>query len=83
LEKKKLKNKESKPVEDNFIGFENVAPSLTHMSIVGLLNQDKIKYVISQNIDGLHIRSGIPKEKLSGLFVFSYPKSCMETLLKV
>jgi NAD+-dependent protein deacetylase sirtuin 6 len=83
MEKKKQKNKEINPLEDNFIGFENIAPSLTHMAIVGLLNQDKIKYVISQNIDGLHIKSGIPKEKLSGYLVISHQKNCMEILHKV
>eukprot|EP01080_Neovahlkampfia_damariscottae_P002457 gene2457-3167_t len=63
LEKKGIKD----PLEGNFKGFENISPSLTHMAIVGLLNNDKVKYVVSQNIDGLHLRSGVPEEKLSEL----------------
>lgn len=61
LEKKGIK------VEKDKIDIENALPSFTHMAIVSLLKNDKIKYVISQNIDGLHIKSGIPKEKLSEL----------------
>jgi NAD-dependent SIR2 family protein deacetylase len=42
-------------------------PSLTHMSIVQLLNQDLMKFLISTNTDGLHRRSGVPAAKISEL----------------
>lgn len=61
LEKKGIK------VSKDKIDIESALPSLTHMGITALVNQDKVKYVISQNIDGLHIKSGLPKEKLSEL----------------
>lgn len=35
------------------------------MSMVELINQNYLKHVISQNVDGLHRKSGIPAEKLS------------------
>ena len=38
--------------------FVNAVPSLTHMAIVGLLRAGKVRYVISQNVDGLHLRYG-------------------------
>ena len=42
-------------------------PSLTHMSLVALLNAGLLKHVISQNTDGLHRRSGIHPVNLSEL----------------
>ena len=42
-------------------------PTATHMSLVELVNRGILKYIISQNCDGLHRRSGIPPEKISEL----------------
>ena len=42
-------------------------PSLTHMALVELMNQDHLKCVVSQNIDGLHRKSGIDPDKLAEL----------------
>jgi NAD-dependent SIR2 family protein deacetylase len=42
-------------------------PSTSHMAIAALLNQQKVKHLISQNTDGLHVRSGIPFERISEL----------------
>eukprot|EP01089_Gocevia_fonbrunei_P001635 TRINITY_DN1151_c0_g1_i1.p2 TRINITY_DN1151_c0_g1~~TRINITY_DN1151_c0_g1_i1.p2 ORF type:complete len:481 (-),score=94.06 TRINITY_DN1151_c0_g1_i1:58-1500(-) len=42
-------------------------PTPTHMSIVKLQKQGICKYLISQNCDGLHRRSGISPEKISEL----------------
>src|SRR4051812_49767850 len=37
------------------------------MSLVALHKHNKMAYLVSQNVDGLHLRSGIPKEKLAEL----------------
>jgi NAD-dependent SIR2 family protein deacetylase len=42
-------------------------PSPTHMAIVELCKKGYCKFVISQNVDGLHRRSGIPPEILAEL----------------
>jgi len=42
-------------------------PTATHMSIVQLQSQGYLKYLISQNCDGLHRRSGFPNHVLSEL----------------
>ncbi|CAG9951926.1 unnamed protein product [Clonostachys rosea f. rosea IK726] len=54
-------------------------PTLTHMALVELQNRGFLKYLISQNCDGLHRRSGILPEHLSELHGNSnreYCKSC-------
>lgn len=35
------------------------------MSLVELMKRGLLKFVISQNVDGLHARSGIPSDKLA------------------
>lgn len=42
-------------------------PSLTHMSLVTLQQYGVLKYLVSQNTDGLHLRSGFPTDFLSEL----------------
>jgi mono-ADP-ribosyltransferase sirtuin 6 len=42
-------------------------PTATHMTFVELYNRGVLKYVISQNCDGLHRRSGLPASAISEL----------------
>ncbi|KAL2129626.1 hypothetical protein VTI74DRAFT_7507 [Chaetomium olivicolor] len=42
-------------------------PTLTHMALVELQNRGLMKYLVSQNCDGLHRRSGILPDKISEL----------------
>ena len=37
------------------------------MAMVELMNRDRLKKIISQNVDGLHRKSGIPAENLAEL----------------
>ena len=45
--------------------IQRAIPSSTHMAMVELMNRGHLKGVISQNIDGLHRKSGIDPSKMS------------------
>ncbi len=47
--------------------FNSVEPNAGHRAIVELQNLDKLKFLISQNVDNLHLRSGIRRELLAEL----------------
>eukprot|EP01125_Pyxidicula_operculata_P015677 TRINITY_DN5346_c0_g1_i1.p1 TRINITY_DN5346_c0_g1~~TRINITY_DN5346_c0_g1_i1.p1 ORF type:complete len:529 (-),score=90.75 TRINITY_DN5346_c0_g1_i1:196-1782(-) len=49
------------------INAAKAIPSYTHMALVELEKRNKLKYIISQNCDGLHRKSGIPSTKISEL----------------
>ncbi|XP_076459567.1 uncharacterized protein LOC143292836 [Babylonia areolata] len=40
-------------------------PTYTHMCITKLFKMGRVKYLVSQNCDGLHIRSGYPRTSMS------------------
>ena len=43
------------------ISFENAKPTLTHIAITKLVDEGIVNYVITQNVDGLHRRSGLSR----------------------
>lgn len=49
------------------VSFDDAEPTFTHMAIVALAKSEKVQYVVSQNIDGLHLKSGLERSKLSEL----------------
>ncbi|XP_031258955.1 NAD-dependent protein deacetylase SRT1-like [Pistacia vera] len=68
--------REGKPLPEASLPFHRAMPSMTHMALVELEKAGILKFVISQNIDGLHLRSGIPREKLAELHGDSFMEAC-------
>ncbi|KAA8526625.1 hypothetical protein F0562_008172 [Nyssa sinensis] len=59
--------REGKGVPEASLPFHRAMPSITHMALVELEKAGILKFVISQNVDSLHLRSGLPREKLAEL----------------
>jgi NAD-dependent deacetylase len=47
--------------------WSKASPNEGHLAIVELQNLNKLKYLISQNVDNLHLKSGIREENLAEL----------------
>lgn len=69
LEKKGLK-------PDMNISFNDAIPTKTHMALAKLVEVGKVQYIVSQNIDGLHLRSGVPRSHLAELHGNMFIEQC-------
>ncbi|KAG5667810.1 hypothetical protein PVAND_015779 [Polypedilum vanderplanki] len=69
-----LEQKGIKPKID--VSFKDAIPSKTHRILKLLLDRGFIKFIISQNIDGLHMRCGTPRKNLSELHGNMFTSEC-------
>ena len=54
------------PTKKNFnTTIAEAVPTKTHMSLVTMMEKGILKHIISQNIDNLHIKSGIPPQNIT------------------
>ena len=68
--RKKYENQSNKKAADYKTlrtGIQKAYPSKTHMALVELANRGHLKYLISQNIDGLHRKSGFDPRLMAEL----------------
>lgn len=69
-----LEEKGEKPSMN--IEFEDAVPTKTHMALKALIDGGQAKYIVSQNIDGLHMKSGVGREYLSELHGNIFVENC-------
>ncbi|KAF5299283.1 hypothetical protein FQA39_LY02456 [Lamprigera yunnana] len=58
------------------ISFNDALPTRTHMALKTLVENDYVKFIISQNIDGLHLRSGISRQYVAELHGNMFTEQC-------
>ncbi|CAI2373302.1 unnamed protein product [Moneuplotes crassus] len=53
-------------------------PSYSHMAIAKLIEEGLVEHLISQNVDGLHVKSRVPLSKLTELHGNVFSESCQK-----
>jgi len=56
--------------------FDDARPSFTHYALACLVHVGIISRIVSQNVDSLHLRSGVPKSRLSELHGNIFMEKC-------
>jgi mono-ADP-ribosyltransferase sirtuin 6 len=79
--KQKLSESSSPTVESSSpevaMDFSAARPTLTHRAITFLAKEGKMKYCISQNVDGLHRRSGLSRDFHSAVHGCVFTEKCI------
>ena len=58
-EEKQENAEEEEEEEDDGVAYDKLRPTYTHECLVKLMTDNRLKYCISQNGDGLHMLSGM------------------------
>jgi NAD+-dependent protein deacetylase sirtuin 6 len=73
---RELQTEEIAKEAKNEMNFTAAMPTLTHNIITSLVARDIVKFVITQNVDGLHRRSGLLRAKHSVLHGCAFTEKC-------
>ena len=57
--------------------FSAARPTLTHAALAALVTAGRVTTIVSQNVDNLHRRSGVPREKLAELHGNCFIEVCV------
>ncbi|GFR78278.1 NAD-dependent deacetylase sirtuin-6 [Elysia marginata] len=71
-----VKEADENDLDETEVEYEALRPTYTHEAIQWLVEANYIKYVVSQNCDGLHVLSGIPPSKISELHGNVFVECC-------
>ncbi|KAI4458776.1 nad-dependent protein deacetylase sirtuin-(6/7) family member [Holotrichia oblita] len=69
-----LEKKGMKP--DINISFNDAIPTKTHMALKKLIDDGYIRYIVSQNIDGLHLKTGVVRQHIAELHGNMFIEQC-------
>lgn len=58
------------------VSFTDARPTKTHMALKSLIAAGHVHYIISQNIDGLHLKSGVSRGHLAELHGNMFIEQC-------
>ena len=58
------------------IDFTTARPTLTHRALVELARREKLRFLVTQNVDGLDQRAGFPREKMAVLHGCIFEEKC-------
>jgi NAD-dependent deacetylase len=58
--------------------LKNIEPNLGHMFVEKIIGLQKNNFLITQNIDGLHQKSGVPKNKIIEIHGSAIEAACLE-----
>lgn len=58
------------------VAYEDTRPTRAHLALCALVKARRVKHIVSQNVDGLHLRSGVPAKHLTELHGNIYSEAC-------
>ncbi|XP_045463580.1 NAD-dependent protein deacetylase Sirt6 [Harmonia axyridis] len=58
------------------ISFDEALPTKTHQALKHLVDKGFIRYIVTQNIDGLHLKSGVSRKNLAELHGNMFTEQC-------
>ncbi|MDB3868238.1 NAD-dependent deacetylase, partial [Gammaproteobacteria bacterium] len=62
--------------------LKNIKPNLGHMFVQKITSLQKSNFLITQNIDGLHQKSGVPRNKIIEIHGSAIEAACLECAAK-